>query len=82
MLAAMWDSLRGLARLLAVLVTAAVAGLLALVGAATATTRPWWFLAAFLAVTAAGVALATRRLPDSRRRRARLTGSPARPWPG
>jgi hypothetical protein len=39
MLAAMWDSLRGLARLLAVLVTAAVAGLLALVGAATATTR-------------------------------------------
>jgi proline iminopeptidase len=78
MLAAMWDSLRGLARLLAVLVTAAVAGLLALVGAATATTRPWWFLAAglaaFLAVTAAGVALATRRLPGSRRRRARLTG--------
>ena len=40
MLAAMWDSLRGLARLLAVLVTAAVAGLLALVGAASATTRP------------------------------------------
>jgi pimeloyl-ACP methyl ester carboxylesterase len=78
MLPPMWGSLRGLARLLAVLVTAAVAGLLTLVGAATATTRPGWLLAAglgtFLAVTAAGVALATRRLPDSRRRRARLTG--------
>jgi proline iminopeptidase len=74
----MWGSLRALARLLAVLVTAAVAGLLALVGVATVTARPGWFLTAglatFLAVTAAGVALATRRLPDRRRRRARLTG--------
>jgi proline iminopeptidase len=78
MLVPMWGSLRGLARLLAVLVTAAVAGLLALVGAATVTARPGWFLAAglgvFLAAAAAGVALATRRLPDARRRRARLTG--------
>jgi len=44
----------------------------------TVTARPGWFLAAglatFLAVTAAGVALATRRLPDRRRPRARLTG--------
>jgi hypothetical protein len=74
----MWGSLRALARLLAVLVTAAVAGLLALVGVATVTARPGWFLAAglatFLTVTGAGVALATRRLPGSRRRRARLTG--------
>ena len=42
MLPPMWGSLRGLARVLAVLVTAAVAGLLALVGVAI-------FVAAFLA---------------------------------
>jgi hypothetical protein len=76
MLPPMWGSLRGLARLPAVPVTAAVAGLLALVGVGTVTARPGWFLAAglatFLAVTAAG--LATRRLPDQRPRRARRTG--------
>jgi proline iminopeptidase len=69
---------RGLLRLLAVVVAAGVAGLLGLVGVASVSDRPSVFLGAglvvFLAATAAGVALATRKLPGDRRRRARLDG--------
>ena len=65
-------------RLTLAVVVAAVAGLLALVGMAAASDRPPVFLAAglvvFLAATAAGVALATRKLPGDRRRRARRVG--------
>ena len=57
---------------------AAVAGLLALVGVAAVSDRPPVFLAAglvvFLAATAAGVTLATRKVPGRRRRRLRLAG--------
>jgi hypothetical protein len=62
---------------------AAVAGLLALVVMAAVTAQPVLFLGAgllvFLAATAAGVALATRRLPGHR---AFLTGRPllVAPW--
>jgi proline iminopeptidase len=67
---------RGVLRLVAVVVAAAVAGLAALVGAAMGSARPPVFLGAglvvFLAATAAGVALATRKLPVARRGRTRL----------
>jgi proline iminopeptidase len=57
-------------------VAAAVAGILALVGAAATSARPAVFLGAglavFVAATAAGVALVTRKLPEQRRRRTRL----------
>jgi proline iminopeptidase len=63
-------------RSLAAALLAAVAGLLALAGAAVVTWRPAAFLGAglgvFLLVLAAGVALATRRRPPERRRRDRL----------
>jgi proline iminopeptidase len=63
-------------RLVLVLMAAAVAGLAALVGAAMGSARPPVFLGAglvvFLAATAAGVALATRKLPAARRGRTRL----------
>ena len=69
---------RGVLRLLAVVVAAGVAGLGALVGVASVSDRPGVFLGAglavFLAATAAGVALATRKLPGDRRRRNRLSG--------
>jgi proline iminopeptidase len=72
-------------RLLAAVLLAAVAGLLALLGAASVTWRPAGFLAAglvvFLAVLAAGVALATRRRPAGERRRARLAPARGRPRP-
>jgi proline iminopeptidase len=74
----MWRGLRGILRLLVVVAVAAVAGLLALVGVASVSDRPPVFLAAglavYLAATAAGVALATRKLPGDRRRRARRVG--------
>ena len=64
-------------RLALAVVAAAVAGLAALVGVAAVSARPVLFLAAgllvFLAATAAGVGLATRKLPGDRRRRIRLT---------
>jgi len=70
---------RAALRLLGVAVVAAVAGLLALVGVAVVSARPAVFLGAglavFLAATAAGVVLSTRRLPWRRRRRARVAGS-------
>jgi len=63
-------------RSLAAALLAAVAGLLALAGAAVVTWRPAAFLGAglvvFLLMLAAGVALATRRRPPERRRRDRL----------
>jgi proline iminopeptidase len=63
-------------RLLLIVVAAALAGLAVLIGAAAVSTRPALFLGAglamFLAVTAGGVALATRRLPAARRGRTRL----------
>jgi proline iminopeptidase len=63
-------------RLLLVVVAAALVGLAVLVGAAAVSARPALFLGAglavFLAVTAGGVALATRRLPAARRGRTRL----------
>jgi proline iminopeptidase len=65
-------------RLTGVVVVAFAAGLAALVGVASVTARPGWFLAAaltaLLAGAAAGVVLATRRLPDGRRDRARRFG--------
>jgi proline iminopeptidase len=74
----MWRGPRGVLRLLAVVVVAGVAGLAALVGVASVSGRPPVFLGAglavFLAATAAGVALVTRRVPGGRRRRARLGG--------
>ena len=64
-----------LLRLALVVVAAAIAGILALVGAAAASARPAVFLGVglvvFVAATAAGIALVTRRLP-TRRRRTRL----------
>jgi proline iminopeptidase len=64
-----------LRRALAV-VAAAVLGLLALIGVAALAARPTLFLLAglgvFVAASAAGVALVTRRLPDGRRGRTRL----------
>jgi proline iminopeptidase len=69
---------RAALRLLGVAVVAAVAALLALVGVAVVSARPALFLGAglavFLAATAAGVVLSTRRLPWRRRRRARVAG--------
>jgi proline iminopeptidase len=63
-------------RLVLVIVAAALGGLAALVAMAAVSARPALFLVAglvvFLAVTAAGVALATRRLPAARRGRTRL----------
>ncbi|HEX8133947.1 MAG TPA: alpha/beta hydrolase, partial [Actinomycetes bacterium] len=63
-------------RLLLVVVAAALGGLAVLVGAAAVSAPPALFLGAglavFLAVTAAGVALATRGLPAARRGRTRL----------
>jgi proline iminopeptidase len=63
-------------RLLVVMLVAAVAGLVALFAVAAVSARPPVFLAAglvvFLAATAAGVGLATRRVPAGRRRRARV----------
>lgn len=63
-------------RLVLVVVVAAVAGLAALIGAAAVSARPALFLGAglvvFLTATAAGVGLATRKLPTDRRRRTRL----------
>jgi proline iminopeptidase len=65
-----------LLRLALVVVAAAIAGILALVGAAAASARPAVFLGAglvvFAAATAAGIVLVTRRLPTRRRRRIRL----------
>src|SRR6266699_3643987 len=65
-----------LLRLPRAIAAAAIAGLLALVGMAAVSPRPAVFLLAGLAVfvsaTAAGVALATRKLPNRRRRRTRL----------
>ena len=65
-----------LLRLALAVVAAAVAGVLALVGAAAASAQPAVFLGAGLAVlvaaTVAGIALVTRKLPDRRRRRTRL----------
>jgi proline iminopeptidase len=66
-------------RLLLVVAAAALVGLAALIGAATVSARPARFLGAglavFLAVTAGGVALATRGLPAARRGRTRLVAS-------
>jgi proline iminopeptidase len=63
-------------RLALAVVAAAMAGLAALVGTAAVSARPELFLAAglavFLAATAAGVGLATHKLPGSRRGRTRL----------
>jgi proline iminopeptidase len=63
---------------LLVVVAAAVAGLVALFGVAALSARPAVFLAAglvvFLAALAGGVAWWTRRLPERRRRRARVAG--------
>jgi proline iminopeptidase len=74
----MWRGPRGVLRLLAVVVVAGLAGLAALVGVASVSDRPPVFLgvglAVFLAATAAGVALVTRKVPGARRRRARLGG--------
>jgi hypothetical protein len=57
-------------------VAAAIAGLLALVGTAAVAARPAIFLlaglAVFVAATAAGIALVTRKPPHLRRRRTRL----------
>jgi proline iminopeptidase len=65
-----------LLRLPLVVVAAAIAGILALVGAAATSARPAIFLGAglavFVAATAAGITLVTRRLPEQRRRRTRL----------
>jgi proline iminopeptidase len=65
-------------RLTGVVVVAFAAGLAALVGVASVTVWPGWFLAAALTVllagAAAGVVLATRRLPARRRDRARRFG--------
>ena len=65
-----------LLRLPLAVVAAAIAGVLALVGAASASARPAVFLGAglvvFVAATAAGIALVTRKLPERRRRRTRL----------
>ncbi len=62
--------------LVMVMVAAALAGLVGLIGAAAVSDRPPLFLTAglvvFLAVAAVGVALATRRLPAARRSRTRL----------
>ena len=63
-------------RVVLAVVAAALGGLAVVVGAATLSARPALFLGAglagFLAVTAAGVALATRRVPAARRGRTRL----------
>jgi proline iminopeptidase len=63
-------------RLVLVVAAAAVAGLVGLVGMAGVSARPALFLGVglvvFVAVTAAGVGLATRKLPGDRRRRTRL----------
>jgi proline iminopeptidase len=65
-----------LLRLPLAVVTAAIAGLLALVGTAAASARPTVFLgtglAVFVATSAAGITLVTRKLPVQRRRRTRL----------
>jgi proline iminopeptidase len=65
-----------LLRLPLAVVAAATAGVLALVGAAAASARPAVFLGAglavFVAATAAGITLVTRKLPTRRRRRTRL----------
>ena len=65
-----------LPRLPLAVVAAAIAGLLALVGAAAVSARPAVFLlaglAVFMAATAAGVALTTPKLPNPRCRRTRL----------
>jgi proline iminopeptidase len=65
-----------LLRLPLAVVAAAIAGLLALVGMAAVSPRPAVFLVAglavFVAATAAGVTLATHKLPNRRRRRTRL----------
>jgi proline iminopeptidase len=65
-----------LLRLALAVVAAAVLGLLALIGVAALAARPTLFLLAglgvFVAASAAGVALVTRRLPDGRRGRTRL----------
>jgi proline iminopeptidase len=65
-----------LLRLPLAVVTAAIAGLLALVGTAGVSARPTVFLgtglAVFVAATAAGIALVTRKLAGDRRRRTRL----------
>jgi proline iminopeptidase len=65
-----------LLRLPLAVVAAAIAGVLALVGAAAASARPAVFLGAglavFVAATAAGIALVTRKLPGRRRWRTRL----------
>jgi proline iminopeptidase len=63
-------------RVVLAVVAAALGGLAVVVGAATLWARPALFLGAglagFLAVIAAGVALATRRVPAARRGRTRL----------
>jgi hypothetical protein len=65
-----------LLRLPLAVVAAAIAGVLALVGAAAGSARPAVFLGAglavFVAASAAGIALVTRKLPARRRRRTRL----------
>jgi uncharacterized BrkB/YihY/UPF0761 family membrane protein len=65
-----------LLRLPLVVVAAAITGIFALVGVAGTSARPAIFLGAglavFVAATAAGITLVTRRLPDQRRRRTRL----------
>jgi proline iminopeptidase len=62
--------------LLLAVVAAAIAGLLAMVGVAAISARPAVFLltgfAVFVATTAAGVAIATRKLPHQRRGRTRV----------
>ena len=65
-------------RLVLAVVAAAVVGLAVLVGVATVSDRPVVFLGAglvtFLAATAGGVTLTTRKLHAGRRRRVRLVG--------
>jgi len=65
-----------LLRLPLAVLAAAIAGVLALVGAAAVSPRPVVFLGAglavFVAASAAGIALVTRKLPARRRRRTRL----------
>jgi proline iminopeptidase len=68
-------------RLVLVVVAAAAAGLLALVGVAALSARPVLFVAAglavFLAAGAAGAGLATRKQPGRQRRRARAGAAAA-----